>query len=171
MTIAEQMLQDFDMEMANTRRTLERVPDAAGNAEYKPHEKSMEMGKLAMHVATLPWLGVVIMTTPNFDMADTSHSRPERIFQSREKSLATFDSLVAEARAALASASDATLAANWKFSFGERVISDSPRSLAFRHMFVNHLIHHRAQLGVYLRLNDVPVPGTYGPSADEPFKP
>jgi uncharacterized damage-inducible protein DinB len=92
-------------------------------------------------------------------------------FVSRQKLLADFDVLAAEARAALAAASDDELAATWKFSFGDKVISNSARSLAFRHMFVNHLIHHRAQLGVYLRLNDVPVPGVYGPSADEPFVP
>jgi uncharacterized damage-inducible protein DinB len=92
-------------------------------------------------------------------------------FSTREKLLADFDALAAEARAALAASSDADLAAPWKFSYGEHVLSNSPRSLAFRHMFFNHLIHHRAQLGVYLRLNDLPVPGVYGPSADEPFKP
>jgi uncharacterized damage-inducible protein DinB len=92
-------------------------------------------------------------------------------FRTRDITLATFDAAAAEARTALAAASDDDLATPWKFSFGEHVISNSPRSLAFRHMFFNHLIHHRAQLGVYLRLNDLPVPGVYGPSADEPFKP
>jgi uncharacterized damage-inducible protein DinB len=127
------------------------------------------MGKLTMHVATLPKFGTFILTTPSMDL--TTAKWPDMNFVSREKLLADFDALAAEARAALAAASDADLATPWKFSFGERVLSNSPRSLAFRHMFFNHLIHHRAQLGVYLRLNDVPVPGTYGPSADEPFKP
>ena len=167
MTTAELLLQDFDMEMANTRRTLERVPE--DKAEYKPHEKSMAMGKLTMHVATLPKFGTFILTTPSLDL--TTAKWPEMTFSTREKLLADFDALAAEARAALAAASDADLAAPWKFSYGEHVLSNSPRSLAFRHMFFNHLIHHRAQLGVYLRLNDVPVPGLYGPSADEPFKP
>jgi len=91
-------------------------------------------------------------------------------FRTRETTLATFDAAVNDTREALAKASDEELAAPWKFSFGEHVISNGPKSLAFRHMFFNHLIHHRAQLGVYLRLNDVPVPGVYGPSADEQFK-
>jgi uncharacterized damage-inducible protein DinB len=159
MTAAEMQLQDFDMEMAMTRRTLERVPDDKG--EYKPHEKSMAMGRLAMHVATLPRFGTTILTTPSMDMASPNQKWPDMTFVSREKLLAAFDENAAAARAALA--------ANWKFSFGDHVISNGPRSLAFRHMFFNHLIHHRAQLGVYLRLNDVPVPGVYGPSADEPF--
>jgi uncharacterized damage-inducible protein DinB len=167
MTTAELLLQDFDIEMANTRRTLERVPE--DKPDYKPHEKSMPMGKLTMHVATLPKFGTFILTTPSLDL--TTAKWPDMIFSSREKLLADFDALAAEARAALAAASDADLAATWKFSYGEHVISDVPRSLSFRHLFFNHLIHHRAQLGVYLRLNDVPVPGVYGPSADEPFKP
>ena len=167
MTTAEVLLQDYDMEMGMTRRTLERVPE--DKPDYKPHEKSMAMGKLTMHVATLPKFGTFILTMPSLDL--TTAKWPDMTFVSREKLLADFDALAAEARAALAASSDADLAAPWKFSYGEHVLSNSPRSLAFRHMFFNHLIHHRAQLGVYLRLNDVPVPGTYGPSADEPFKP
>jgi uncharacterized damage-inducible protein DinB len=167
MTVAEMQLQDFDMEMGMTRRTLERVPEDRG--KYKPHEKSMAMGRLAMHVATLPRLGTTILTTPGMDLANPNQKWPDMTFVSREKLLAAFDENAAAARAALAAASDAELAANWKFSFGEQVISNGSRSLAFRHIFFNHLIHHRAQLGVYLRLNDVAVPGTYGPSADEPF--
>jgi uncharacterized damage-inducible protein DinB len=169
MTTAEVLLQDYDIEIANTRRTLERVPDSMDKAEYKPHEKSFTLGKLAVHVATLPKFGTTILTTPNLDMAATKW--PEMIFVSREKLLTDFDACAAEARAALVSASDADLAQSWQLRFGEKVIVDSPRSLAFRHMCFSHLIHHRAQLGVYLRLNDIPVPGVYGPSADEPFKP
>jgi uncharacterized damage-inducible protein DinB len=165
MTAAEMQLQDYDMEMGMTRRILERVPE--DKPDYKCHDKSMPMGRLAVHVATLPRLGTTILTTPSLDLATAKW--PDMTFVSREKLLADFDALAAEARAALAAASDADLAANWKFSFGDHVISNSPRSLAFRHMFFNHLIHHRAQLGVYLRMNDVPVPGVYGPSADEPF--
>jgi uncharacterized damage-inducible protein DinB len=167
MTTAEVLLQDYDMEMGMTRRTLERVPE--DKSDYKPHEKSMAMGKLAVHVATLPKLGTFVITTPSLDLATAKW--PDMTFVSRQKLLADFDALAAEARAVLAAASDADLATSWKFSYGEHVLSNSPRSLAFRHMFFNHLIHHRAQLGVYLRLNDVPVPGVYGPSADEPFKP
>ena len=167
MTTAEVLLQDYDIEIANTRRTLERVPE--DKPDYKPHEKSMPMGKLAVHVATLPRLGTFVLTTPSLDL--TTAKWPDMTFVSRVKLLADFAALAAEARAALAASSDADLATPWKFSYGEHVLSNSPRSLAFRHMFFNHMIHHRAQLGVYLRLNDVPVPGVYGPSADEPFKP
>ncbi len=169
MTTAEVLLQDYDMEMAMTRRILEHVPE--DNPEYKCHEKSMPLGKLAMHVATLPVFGKVILTTPYLDMMDPKTEWPDMTFQTRDAALATFDAAVSDARAALANSSDSDLAAKWKFSFGDHIISDNPRSLAFRHMFVNHLIHHRAQLGVYLRLNDIPVPGVYGPSADEQFKP
>jgi len=167
MTTAELLLEDFDMEMGMTRRTLERVPE--DKVDFKCHDKSMAMGRLAVHVATLPRLGVMVLSTPGLDLATAKW--PNMTFVSREKLLADFDALAAEARAALAAASDADLAAHWKFTFGDRVLSDNTRSLTYRHMFVNPLIHHRAQLGVYLRLNDLPVPGVYGPSADEPFKP
>ena len=167
MTTAELMLQDYDMEMEMTRRILKSIPE--DNPGYKCHEKSMPLGKLAMHVATLPVFGKTILTTPSMDMAAPGMTWPDMTFRTRDTTLATFDSAAAEARAALAASSNADLDAAWKFSFGDHVISDSPRSLAFRHMFFNHLIHHRAQLGVYLRLNDLPVPGIYGPSADEHF--
>jgi uncharacterized damage-inducible protein DinB len=169
MTTAELLLQDYDMEMGMTRRTLERIPE--DNPDFKPHEKSMALGKLAMHVATLPAFGTAILTTPSMDMADPTHKWPDMTFRTRDITLATFDAAASEARVALAASSDADLAAPWKFSFGDRVISDGPRSLAYRHMFFNHMLHHRAQLGVYLRLNNIPVPGVYGPSADEPFNP
>jgi uncharacterized damage-inducible protein DinB len=131
----------------------------------------MPFGRLAMHVATLPLFGKTILTTPSLDLADPNHKWPDMTFVSREATVATFDKNAAETRAALASLSDAQLAEPWKFSFGEHVITNSPRSLAYRHMCFNHLLHHRAQLSVYLRLNDIPVPGLYGPSADEPFNP
>jgi uncharacterized damage-inducible protein DinB len=169
MTTAELLLQDYDIEVAMTRRILQSIPD--GNPDYKCHEKSMPLGKLTMHVATLPVFGKTILTTPSLNMADPGHKRPDQTFTTRDAALAAFETNAADCRAALAACSDATLAESWKFSFGDHVISSSPRSLAYRHMCFNHLIHHRAQLGVYLRLNDVPVPGVYGPSADEPFSP
>jgi uncharacterized damage-inducible protein DinB len=165
MTTSELLLEDFDMEMGMTRRILERVPgDCPG---FKPHEKSMALGRLAVHVSTLPRLGITVLTTPGLDLATATW--PDMSFVSCEKLLSDFDDLTAEARAVLAAASDDDLATPWKFSFGENIISNNTRSLTYRHMFFNHLIHHRAQLGVYLRLNDLPVPGVYGPSADEPF--
>jgi uncharacterized damage-inducible protein DinB len=167
MTTSEVLLQDYDMEIAMTRRILDRVPEDI--PEFKCHEKSMALGKLAMHVATLPTFGSLVLTTSGLDMASNTAKWPDMTFRGRDALLATFDA--AETRAHLAAASDANLAEHWKFSFGDRIIVDDPRSLAFRHMCFNHLIHHRAQLGVYLRLNDIPVPGLYGPSADEQFQP
>jgi uncharacterized damage-inducible protein DinB len=163
MTIAEILLQDFDHEIAGTRTTLERIP--ADKPDFKCHDKSMPMGRLAVHVATLPRFGTTILTTPSMDLATTQF--PTLTFESREKLLSDFDALAAEARAALAKSSDADLQQPWKFSFGDKVISNMPRSATYRSMFFNHLIHHRAQLGVYLRLNDLPVPPLYGPSADD----
>jgi uncharacterized damage-inducible protein DinB len=169
MTTAELLLQDYDIEVAMTRRILGSVPN--GCPDFKPHEKSMALGKLAMHVATLPSFGTTILTTPAMDMSAPDQKWPDMTFHSSEATLATFETAASGCRAALAALSDAELAAPWKFSFGAQVISNSPKSLAYRHMCFNHLIHHRAQLGVYLRLNNIPVPGVYGPSADEPFNP
>jgi uncharacterized damage-inducible protein DinB len=163
MTIAEILLQDFDTEMKGTRTTLERVPE--GNPDFKCHEKSMPMGYLAVHVATLPKFGITILTTDVLDMAVQKF--PSMEFESREKLLSDFDALSAEARGILAGATDEHLKKNWKLAWGERVFADAPRSILYRTMFFNHLIHHRAQLGVYLRLNDVPVPSLYGPTADD----
>lgn len=163
MTIAEILLQDFDTEMKGTRTTLERIPE--NNPEFKCHDKSMPMGRLAVHVATLPGFGIAILTTDVLDLAAAKW--PDMTFVSREKLLADFDSISAEARAALAKSSDQDLQKNWKMVWGDKTIADAPRSALYRSMFFNHLIHHRAQLGVYLRLNDVPVPPLYGPSADD----
>lgn len=165
MTIAEILMQDFDHEMKSTRTTLERIPE--DKPDYKPHVKSMAMGRLAMHVATMPLFGKYILTTPGMNLAEGNLPRADLTFTTREHLLTTFDTSAAATRAALAASSDEDLQARWKFSFGDKVISDLPRSATYRGMFFNHLIHHRAQLGVYLRLNDIPVPATYGPSADD----
>jgi len=168
MTISELLLEDFDAEMAGTRRTLERIPNE--KPDYQCHDKSMPMGRLAMHIATLPLFAKYILTEPSMDMADSKLPQSDLIFKSTEAMLTAFDANFIDARAALAAASDEDLAVIWKFSYGEYVISEFPRSKTFRLMFFNHLIHHRAQLGVYLRLNYLAVPGLYGPSADEPFQ-
>ncbi len=165
MTAAE-LLEDFDAEMAGARKTLERLPE---DPEYKPHEKSMPCGRLAMHVATLPTFAKYIVTEPGMDLANNNLAKLDMTYRGRDTTLATFDSNVVEARKAIAAASEADLAATWKLGFGDRLISNESRSRTYRIMFFNHLIHHRAQLGVYLRLNNLPVPGLYGPSADEPF--
>ena len=118
-----------------------------------------------------PIFGKTILTTPSLNMADPAAKWPDHTFTTRDYALVTFDAAASDCRAALAACTDAQLAEPWKFSFGDHVISSSPRSLAYRHMCFNHLIHHRAQLGVYLRLNNIPVPALYGPSADEQWAP
>jgi uncharacterized damage-inducible protein DinB len=162
MRAAELLLQDFDSEMSNTRRTLERVPD--DKPDYKPHEKSMPLGRLAMHCATMPLFGSYLIEDDGMDLANSKRAHADLTFKSREEN-------AANCRAHLAGASDEALAAAWRFSFGEHLISNDSRTLSFRRMFFNHLIHHVAQLGVYLRLNDIPVPALYGPSADEQWSP
>jgi uncharacterized damage-inducible protein DinB len=165
MTIAEILLQDYDVEIANTRRTLERVPE--DKPEWVPHEKSMKMGKLAMHCASLPLFGYYILEDDGMDMATSTRPKTDFNFTTRAACLERLDETSAKCRAALAAASDERLSALWKFTFGEMVISNNPRSMSYRQMCFDHLLHHTAQLGVYLRLNDIPVPALYGPSADE----
>ena len=169
MRIADLLLEDFDVEIGNTRRTLERVPE--GKPDWTPHEKSMPMGKLAMHCATLPLFGYYILEDEGMDMANSARPHTPLVFESREHCLQQLDESAAKCRAALTSASDEALAKVWPFSFGEHVISNVSRSKTFRMMFFNHMVHHTAQLGVYLRLNDIPVPALYGPSADEQWSP
>jgi uncharacterized damage-inducible protein DinB len=169
MTIAEILLQDYDVEISNTRRTLERVPE--DKPDWAPHAKSMKMGKLAMHCATLPLFGYYIVEDDGMDMANSKRAKSDFTFTTREDCVQRLDESSAKCRAAIAAASDDHLTALWKFSFGEHVISHSPRSKTFRTMCFDHLLHHTAQLGVYLRLNDIPVPALYGPSADEQWMP
>jgi uncharacterized damage-inducible protein DinB len=169
MTIAEILLQDYDVEISNTRRTLERVPDDM--PDWAPHEKSMKLGKLAMHCATMPLFGLYILEDDGMDLTTSTRPQASLKFESRELCLQRLDESAAQCRAALASASDEHMEKLWPFSFGEDVISSAPRSMTFRTMCFNHLIHHTAQLGVYLRLNDLPVPALYGPSADEQWAP
>jgi uncharacterized damage-inducible protein DinB len=163
MTIAETLLEPFDIEVSMTCRILGAIPE--DHPTYKPHEKSMALGRLAMHVATLPALGTLILTTPELDAATAKF--PDATFISRDHALAAFDARAAELRSLLAVASDSDLQYLWKFGIGDFVFSRNTRACSLQHMFFGHLIHHRAQLGVYLRLLDLPVPGVYGPSADD----
>ena len=165
MTIAETLLLDFDYEIVNTRRTLERIPE--NDPQWKPHEKSMPIGRLALHAATLPQFGTRILATDELNFAKERF--PDLIFQSTAHLLAELDRTAAEAKSHLAMASDDYLKKSWRLLWGERVIIDLPRMILYRTMFLNHMVHHRAQLGVYLRLLNLPVPGLFGPSADEPF--
>jgi uncharacterized damage-inducible protein DinB len=167
MTIAESLLPEFDMEMTTTRKTLEAVPTE--KFAFTPHEKSMPMGKLANHVAELPTFASLTIQTDTLDIApvDGPPYAPSDL-QTQEELLAFFDKNVLEARAALAGASDEALHADWSFAAGGEILMTMPRIASIRTWTMNHLIHHRAQLGVYLRLNDIPVPKVYGPTADDP---
>lgn len=163
MTIAELLLPELDQELKITRTTLERVP--ADKPDFKPHPRSTALGKLAPHVAQLAGFGVTILTTPELDFSKGSIKQLP--FESVPQLLKAFDEGAAQVRAALQATPDKAWTENWKLSFQGKSIFDGQRFLAYREMFLNHLVHHRAQLGVYLRLNDKPLPSTYGPSADD----
>ena len=163
MSVADFLLPIFDYEMRGTRTVLERIPE--DKPDFKPHAKSMAMGRLAVHVARLPQFAVAILTTPSLDLAAIKW--PEMVFESREKLLADFDKGAEEVRKLLAGVSDESLSQTWRMAWGAKVIADEPRVVLYHTLFLNHLIHHRAQLSVYLRLNDQPVPALYGPSADD----
>jgi len=166
MTIGQTLLAEFDEEMKNTRRVLERCPDEKWN--WKPHEKSGTLGWLAGHVATMVgWLPMTI-NTQEFDYApvDGPGFEPPKI-GNRKELLAEFDKNVAETRAALSTVSDAEMMKHWKLLASGQEIFNMPRVACIRGMVLNHHIHHRAQLTVYFRLLNVAVPGLYGPSADE----
>ena len=165
MSISEGLLKEFDREMATTRRTLERIPE--DKLTWKPHEKSMPLGRLAGHIAELPGLGVTALTSDDFDFATVRDKRKPTVAESRAHVLGVFDNTTAKAREAIAATDDSRWASNWKLSADGKVFYDGPRIGAIRGMMLNHMIHHRGQLSVYLRLTDVPVPSIYGPSADE----
>jgi uncharacterized damage-inducible protein DinB len=164
MTISEALLPEFDREMASTRKTLERVPDAP---DFRPHPKSMPLGKLAPHVAQLAGFGLSILSMPELDFATGSYKPLP--FESAAQLVKVLDEGAAKVRQALIDTPDEAWNANWKLAINGHAIFEGPRFLAYREMFLNHIVHHRAQLGVYLRLNGVPVPAIYGPSADEPW--
>ncbi|HEX4562591.1 MAG TPA: DinB family protein [Gemmatimonadales bacterium] len=165
MPLSQMMLHEFDQEMVATRKMLERVPD--GNPEWRPHDKSMTLGRLATHVAELPhWTGRALME-PGFDVMPGGVRRPPLVVESTRERLALFDQRAADARATLAGTSDDTFNESWSFIRGGTPAWTATRYYGYRRMMQNHLIHHRAQLGVYLRQLGVPIPGMYGPSADE----
>ena len=163
MPISELLLTEFDAEMKTTRTMLERIP--AGKEDFRPHPKSMPLNKLGPHVAELAGFGHTVLTTPELDFSKSSSQRVA--FESNDQLVRVFDEGAAKVRAALKNTPDEAWTQNWKLSFQGRPIFNGSRFLAYRQMFLNHLVHHRAQLGVYLRLNDKPLPATYGPSADD----
>jgi uncharacterized damage-inducible protein DinB len=149
-----------------TRPFLERLPD--NKFDWQPHPKSMPLGKLASHITEMPGN---INDTFNSDSYDLNTAAPSDFPQpagSRAEVLARFDANAAAARQALTNADEPALAHVWVMSYGDQVVIRQPRAQIVRELLLDHLIHHRAQLGVYLRMLDIPVPGTYGPTADEP---
>lgn len=165
MKTADILLLDLEHEIGSTRRVLERIPE--DNPQWKPHDKSMPIGRLALHVARLPEFGTRILKTDvmNFD----TEKFPDFTFQTTAHLLSELGRTSSEARTQLSTSSDEDLARHWKFIFKGHAVVDAPKMVLYRTMFLNHLVHHRGQLTVYLRLLDIKVPGLYGPSADEPF--
>jgi uncharacterized damage-inducible protein DinB len=163
MSIAQLLLQEFKEEAAKTRTALERIP--ADKKDFAPHQKSMALGKLGPHVAELPGFGLTVLTTPGLDFGATKYT--PLAFESAAQLVKAFDEGAAKVASALQNMSDEAWTQNWKLSFNGAPIFEGSRFLAYRQMFVNHLVHHRAQLGVYLRLTGNAVPATYGPSADD----
>lgn len=166
MTVGQSMLPEFDHEMATTRKVLACVPE--GKADWRPHPKSMPLGRLAGHVVELPGWTTRVLGSDELDFAPPGGKPWEpTFFTTREESLGLFDANVAAARAALAAAPDTGLMDNWSLKRAGQVLFTLPRIAVQRTMVMNHIIHHRAQLGVYLRLLDIAIPGSYGPSADD----
>jgi len=166
MTIKDALLPEFDQEMAHTRKTLERVPE--DKFTWKPHPKSFSMISLATHIANMTGWTVDTMTKESFDISPPgAPPYKEELAASRAQLLEKFDNNVKSARAALAAANDEAFLKNWSLLAAGNTLFTMPRIACIRTFVMNHVIHHRAQLGVYLRLNDVPVPSIYGPSADE----
>jgi uncharacterized damage-inducible protein DinB len=160
MSIADTLLPEFDQEMATTRRVLERVP--ADKGKWKPHPKSFPLGHLAQLVSGMPGWITNAVTQTSLDLGGF----PGYSYEKTENLLKSFDKHVKEARKAIASANDSDFQIPWSLKRGDQVFFTAPRGAIVRQT-INHLVHHRGQLTVYLRLIDVPVPSIYGPSADE----
>ncbi len=162
MAIKDGLLAEFDHEVGTTRKLLERIPDE--KLSWKPHAKSMSLGGLATHLSQLPHWGGTILNDAAFDLAGAPPNLQEKA--SRVEILAAFDGNTRQTRAWL-DRTDAELVAPWSLKRGGQEVFTMPRVAAFRSFVLYHMVHHRGQLSVYLRLNDVPVPAIYGPSADE----
>jgi uncharacterized damage-inducible protein DinB len=163
MGMVDALLPELDREIATTRQVLERVP--AEQLNWKPHARSFSLGALASHLATLPTWGT---TTLNESEVDIGTAPPPASLPSKADILTTFETGAAAARAALKDKTDAELLATWTLKRGGHTVFSMPKSTVLRSFVLSHMVHHRGQLSVYLRLLDVPVPSIYGPSADEP---
>jgi uncharacterized damage-inducible protein DinB len=162
MTTGHAVLPEFDEEMKKTRRALERVPD--DKFDWKPHEKSMTMGKLAGHIAGLPGFSAAMLTTEFIDF-DKGDYKPA-VARNRGELLDLLDKNIALAREAIAGTTDDQMKKSWHMIYQGKKMFEAPRADGLRSL-INHLVHHRGQLTVYLRLNEIAVPALYGPSADE----
>jgi uncharacterized damage-inducible protein DinB len=166
MKITDALLPEFDQEMATTRKCLARIPD--DKFSFKPHPRSFDMGSLAMHIATMLDWGVMTIQTDNFDYAPVGgEPYVAPVAKTNAELLAMFDKASTEFRAALAAAENDTMMKPWSLLAGGKTIFTMPRVAVLRAMIFNHIVHHRGQLSVYLRMCDIPVPAIYGPSADE----
>lgn len=166
MKLNKLMLNEFQQEMANTRKTLERVPE--DKWDWRPHPKSWKMGELATHIANLLTWTALTVDSDALDIAPPGAKPPRTVAaQSLKELLERFDKNCQEAIAAFNRVSDEQLLKPWTMLAGGDVVFTMPRIAALRRFVLNHSVHHRAQLCVYLRLNDIPVPAIYGPSADE----
>jgi uncharacterized damage-inducible protein DinB len=163
--LTQSMLQELEFEIPATRKTLERVPE---KFDWAPHGKSMNLGRLAQHLAEIPDWAVKAITLDEFDLAPPGAAPAQRpALTSTAQVLAEYDKNIAAAKAALAATNDEHLMKPWSLKMGGKTLMTLPRVAVVRNFVLNHNVHHRAQMGVYLRLNDVPVPSVYGPSADE----
>jgi uncharacterized damage-inducible protein DinB len=164
MAIKDALLPEYDHEMATTRRLLERVPEQ--DFAWKPHDRSMSLGQLSGHLANIPMWCSAVLDTPFFDLAAAGDDVRPKPPASRDTLLKEFDTKVAAARASLAARTDPDMLSPWTLKQGGREMFTLPRVSAIRSFVMNHSIHHRGQLSVYLRLRDVPLPSMYGPTAD-----
>jgi uncharacterized damage-inducible protein DinB len=166
MAIRDALLPELDQEMATTRSLLERVPEEHG--AWKPHPKSFSLGDLALHISQLPFWGITTIRDTEWN-AQAPGNAATPAFESTAQVLERFDKNVAAMRAALAEASDEDLMVPWSLKNGDVTVFTLPRVVTLRGFVFSHLIHHRGQLSVYLRLKDVPLPSIYGPTADTPM--
>lgn len=165
MAIKDGLLPEYDHEMATTRRLLERTPEA--ELAWKPHDKSMTLGQLTGHIANIPHWCAAVLENSVFDVSSIGDDARPKAPASVPDLLASFDRTAAVARTALAAAADTEMLAPWTFKQGDHELFTMPRIAAIRSFIMNHLIHHRGQLTVYLRLKNVALPPIYGPTADE----
>jgi uncharacterized damage-inducible protein DinB len=162
MSIADSLLPEFDQEMATTRKVIDRVPTDKG--QFKPHPKSFSLGHLTQLIAGMPGWITNAVTQTSLDLG----GYPGYSYEKTEDLVKSFDKHVKEARSAIAAAKDPDFSVAWSLKRGDQVFFSAPRAVIVRQT-INHLVHHRGQLTVYLRLIDVPVPSIYGPTADEPM--